>query len=154
MERRFFITKRNIINQIYRKFAQLRENSCYSGSSSFPIQTILAVADSHRIGCWGCWTYPVKAGITTGRESQRTEKVPARPAQRNVCTFFFGLHCKTRRRNCQALFLIQYLYTLLQHRVCHRPGRLEPGAAVLNHHRESQRRFLVSHKAHKPGMGL
>ena len=31
-----------------------------------PSLTLQAVAESHRIGCWGCWTCPFKDGITTG----------------------------------------------------------------------------------------
>ncbi len=32
-----------------------------------PSLTLQAVAESHRIGCWGCWTCPFSDGITTGR---------------------------------------------------------------------------------------
>ena len=33
----------------------------------FPILTLQAVTESHRIGCWGCWTRSFKDDITTGQ---------------------------------------------------------------------------------------
>ncbi|MDE7071003.1 MAG: hypothetical protein K2O86_03410 [Clostridia bacterium] len=33
----------------------------------FPILTLQAVTESHRIGCWGCWTCSLKGDITTGQ---------------------------------------------------------------------------------------
>lgn len=33
----------------------------------FPILTLQAVTESHRIGCWGCWTRSLKGDITTGQ---------------------------------------------------------------------------------------
>ena len=38
-----------------------------------PSLTLQAVAESHRIGCWGCWTCPFKDGITTGWDKPTQE---------------------------------------------------------------------------------
>lgn len=40
--------------------------SPYKSDEISPSLTLQAVAESHRIGCWGCWTCPYCDGITTG----------------------------------------------------------------------------------------